>query len=335
MLRSLRPQPPIWARSLAELPPPPTGDSGSNHALGGFQDTIDASRRLFFVGSNEHVAELLCALPMVRVNHVQVDTTGRMYFETSTLEAPPTVPTFYTAADPPAIFTRAQETAPSRVYLVRMGLNVPALVLDSRVTDDVSASNPSYWKVQSAAYSVVRLLDETIANGTGSPDFEGLMNLSGITPTAPGSDLEATMARALVRVHPSGNGAGDGPHCLIGNSDLLERLMQTDTAKSNSSCGFRYNLSSGLFVYHYLGVPFYRCPLPTDGNETTLFAANLGKTGLHLEYAYGSPETFGIAVDDILVNGTSPQTTYYVHGAWRLGVWEPEGLCKITGVDLS
>lgn len=66
-----------------------------------------------------------------------------------------------------------------------------------------------------------------------------------------------------------------------------------------------------------------------------MYGANLGGTGLNLIYTEGSPESFGIGVDEEEMSGTRAQRVITVHGAYALVLWEAEGLVartNITGV---
>jgi len=122
----------------------------------------------------------------------------------------------------------------------------------------------------------------------------------------------------------------------VGNDTVLTALMQTATAKGNASCGWRHDPRTGLTVYHYLGIPYYRCNIVSGAGEAEyLFAANLGPTGLSLVHAYGTAETCGLEVEQ---EPTAPQTAsrdILVHGAYALVVWDPGAIYGYKKVALT
>ena len=88
-------------------------------------------------------------------------------------------------------------------------------------------------------------------------------------------------------------------------------------------------------MFHYQGVPYFRSDVLTVTNTTSLYAANLGPTGLNLVFAHGSPESFGLAMDRVSATAGIAIADVLVHGAYALALWEDEALYEITGIDVS
>ncbi|MBL8677633.1 MAG: hypothetical protein JNK05_00590 [Myxococcales bacterium] len=227
--------------------------------------------------------------------------------------------------------------------MARIAMLAETLKIDSAVTPMGTSQNPSDWMVQSASFIVARALDFAIAQGTGSetpvPYFPGLGALS-VGRTSPeaslGSTFEQAVRNLLVKVTPNGGGAGEGLHCLIGGPTVLRMLMATATGQSGTS-GWRTDSRTGLLVYHYMGIPFYRTAVGDTGEPLTakLYAANLGETGLQLVHAYGTPDSFGIEADELPITSNTASRAYTVHGAWALQLWEPEGIYEMTDIAIT
>jgi hypothetical protein len=82
--------------------------------------------------------------------------------------------------------------------------------------------------------------------------------------------------RLLTEVWTRGDGAGDGISCLLGNDRMLRSLLFS--AGNTPNCGYGEDRRSGMTVYHYLGIPFYRVPFPDkamDSSKGWLVGANL------------------------------------------------------------
>ena len=82
------------------------------------------------------------------------------------------------------------------------------------------------------------------------------------------------MGTLIKQIFPNGVGVGEGIHALLGNSRLLRKLQGTATGQKGMS-GYRIDRRSGMFVYHYMGIPFYRCEVPTTTDLTTMYGVNL------------------------------------------------------------
>lgn len=226
---------------------------------------------------------------------------------------------------------------PFESVLARIGLRISALKIDSAVAPALSR-DPSAWRVPSAANRLLQSLDAMIGQGVAGA-FDGLKDLAdgaGRFVDATGLSLEQVAANLLTKISTTGRGCGEGVHCLVGNDTVLTALMQTATAKNNATCGWRHDPRTGLVVYHYLGIPYYRCNIVTDELEGEyLFAANLGPTGLALVHAYGTAETYGLEVEQ---EPTAPHTAsrdIIVHGAYALLLWDPGAIYGYKKVPLT
>lgn len=89
-------------------------------------------------------------------------------------------------------------------------------------------------------------------------------------------------------------------------------------------------------LYHYLGVPYYRCNIaPAVASEHYLFAANLGPTGFALVHAYGSAATYGLEVEEERTNPGKAARDLIVHGAYTLALWDDGALFGYQKVPLT
>ena len=232
--------------------------------------------------------------------------------------------------------------AEDQLLLARVGYRLQKLIVDDKVTPDGTAHDAAYWKVLTAAYALLRELDNAIATGTGVesvPRIRGLATLSAssgrtVALPTPTSNLEPYVRRALGAITPNDCGPGGGPHCLIGSNKGMRRLMATAAGQSGSS-GWREDPTSGQFVFHYMGVPFYRSDVGETGSVSRIYAANLGPTGLNLVYAHGTPMSFGLEVDDTSATTGTAVEECVVHGAFALALWENEALFEVTNIDVG
>ncbi|MBI5517157.1 MAG: hypothetical protein HY909_25485 [Deltaproteobacteria bacterium] len=299
---------------------------------------LDLSQPVFRPGNQTRVAEFLRALTFVKGSSVQVDvgdgagvaTVLKVTQVNAALSAAASnIYTDLTAALSQA--TKAQNN-PLTTRLVRLGQRVEVPKIDASVAP-ASSKNAGLWRVQAALGELVTELDTALGQGlTGGNDFKGLELLSPSTPWAPPGDLEGAVAALHARVLSTGGGSGDGAHCLLGNDRMLQALMLTPTGKSNGSCGVRMDARTGRPVYHYLGLPFYRVNLTTTiGNTASIYAANLGPSGLQLVHAYGSAATLGFQVDEEPTQASTASRQFVVHGAWALCLWEPTALKGYSG----
>jgi hypothetical protein len=295
---------------------------------------FDAQYARFFPANNTKISELLAALPMVRADGVQRNEAGEISFTRRQLPGAPTTASYYNETTAPGSLGTAQ-AADTRIVMGRLGLPFSAARIDVHAAAAHTAADPLYWRAMSATVSVLQQLDTTIATGTAaSRDFIGLGNLVQRSVAYTGmASLAEAVATALVRVFPNSSATAEGPDCLIGNADLMLALMKT-TAGQTGASGWYHDVRTGRPVYHFMGVPFYRTASLTDTNTTTLYAANLGSAGLHLVYAYGSSETYGLEINANDTDATTGLNDYIVTGAFALVLWEPEAAYAITSVPV-
>ena len=310
--------------------------------------TFDGSRAQFRVGGANKVSELLHALSFVKASPALgtgPSSTALPFVLGTTIQRlldPPSQPPAYNNLFPPT--TTVGAALDSNAFsMARIAMLTETLKIDSAVTPMGTAQNPSDWLVQSAAFSVVRALDYAIAQGTGGetpvPYFPGLSALSAgrsSTEGALGSTFERAVRNLIVQITPNGGGAGEGVHCLIGGPTVLRMLMATNTGQSGTS-GWRTDPRTGLLVYHYMGIPFYRTEVPVSGDPTatSLYAANLGETGLQLVHAYGTAESFGVEADELPITASTASRAYTVHGAWALQLWEREAIYEMKEIVVT
>lgn len=220
--------------------------------------------------------------------------------------------------------------------LARIGLRVTALKIDSAVAPSVSR-DPSAWRVAATSNRLLMTLDTLMGTAT-TGGFQSLGELAALVEhldAAPGSTTLDDLAISLITsVSASGRGCGEGAHCLIGNNEVLTALAMTATAKANGSCGWRHDPRTGLTVYHFLGVPFYRCDIAGGEGTQSLFSANLGATGLTMVHGYGTAETYGLEVDQEPVNPGIASRDMIVHGAYALAMWDPGSLFGYNAITL-
>jgi hypothetical protein len=119
---------------------------------------------------------------------------------------------------------------------------------------------------------------------------------------------------------------------------MVRSLMASPGGMTGSS-GWRMDVRTGLNVYHYQGLPVYRCNLPDSSLEDPeigyLLAANLGRDGLCLVHAYGTADTLGIQVDEEPAAPQQGQVRYAVHGAWAPFVFDPGAIICYGNVSYA
>lgn len=235
-------------------------------------------------------------------------------------------------------YVNNQLTPFQAIGLARLGVAVRAFRLDAKYSKRRSnaADDPIDWQLRVAASALLRTLDGMMGGTeTQQGNFKSLIDLSGAPAEgypsgrtqAAGSDLVADVLDLLNAVTPNGSGAGEGPHCLIGGPAVLKTLAMTDAGQRGLS-GWRIDPRTGLLVYHFMGVPYYR----TAATATSLYAANLGPTGLQLAYAEGTPDNFGVEIEKEPLAASRAAEQYVVHGAYNLVLWEQEALFELTGI---
>jgi hypothetical protein len=218
--------------------------------------------------------------------------------------------------------------------VARLGLRVTGLKIDSAVAPSASR-DPSAWRVAAASNRLLMAVDATVGgDGTLFPSLSSLATSVNHLAAATAS-LDDDAIDLLGRVSATGRGCGEGVHALVGNAALLSKLAKTATAKTNGSCGWRVDPRTGLVIYHFLGVPFYRCEVANDAEgKAKLFAVNLGSTGITMVHAYGSAETYGLEVEQEPTHPQIAARDILVHGAWTLAMWDPGALFGVQGITL-
>lgn len=338
-----------------DRPPPVSAPSGAVHVdpIGGVpvpvarrravvnpSGTRDLSVPLFSPSWSKRVPEFLQAIPMVKGYPIMGVGKGTGVAATSLMvkvqwPLGPTSVNFYDVGTPPEGVDG--DLAEAFTFNVgRIGLTVDALQIDASVGVRGSSGNPLDQQVRSASVQTLRAIDHAIGRSGGSGAFADLFTLTEAGAlnrnAASSGDIEEDARRALAEVCPSGGGAGEGPDCLIGSVYTLRALMATPSGQTGQS-GWRRDPRTGLNIYHYMGIPFYR--VGTDeASDTTmgaLYAANLGVTGCCLVYAYGTADSYGLQVDENPFSSTTGMRQLLVHGAYSLVIWEPEAIFRITG----
>jgi hypothetical protein len=235
-----------------------------------------------------------------------------------------------------AVFAGPSETGLSiPMPLARLGLRVTGLKIDSAVAPSASR-DPSAWRVAAASNRLLMAVDATVGgSGTLFPSLSSLAVSVDHLATPVAATLDDEAIELLGRVSATGRGCGEGVHALVGKPKLLTALAKTATAKTNGSCGWRVDPRTGLMIYHFLGVPFYRCEVADDAEgKAQLFAVNLGPTGITMVHAYGSAETYGLEVEQEPTHPQIAARDILVHGAWTLAMWDPGALFGVKGITL-
>lgn len=287
------------------------------------------------VKSNVAPSEFLQALPFVKGTPLTVitataaeGTTLNVVIQKDAVWENDAASTIYLPTSTTINEGPSQSPGPDTLPLVRMGLRITALKIDSAVSPSAS-QDPSAWRVVASTNRLLLGLDQAVGTGIDA-SFQGLADLAaGPSPSqfldGTGVSLDDAAANLLGLVSTTGRGCGEGVHCLIGNNAMLTALMKTATSRANGSCCWKHDPRTGLTVFHYLGVPFYRANVePRAGGEdgAFLFAANLGPTGLSMVHAYGTRESYGLEVDAESTNAAKLARDIIVHGAWQLIAWE-------------
>ena len=315
---------------------------------------MDLSRPMFRAPLDAPVGEFLQAVPKVKGAPLfaKTDVAGEtsLYVEIwypTPPEDPFATSPIYTGvplfADPPQVPTAMG--GPQDVYLSRMGYFVPALKIDSTAAAWTAAGNPSANRLPVAVTRLSAWVDYYLGRGTGAETpaaIRGLVRTASdlgrlVTPGA-AIDPDVAAALAVTAINPRDRGAGAGADCFIGNDRMVRSLMASPGGITGSS-GWRMDVRTGLNVYHYQGLPVYRCNLadsdPMNPEVGYLLAANLGRDGVCLVHAYGTADTLGIQVDEEPAAPQQGQVRYVVHGAWTLFVFDPGAIICYGNVNYA
>jgi len=311
---------------------------------------MDLSRPMFRAPLDAPVGEFLQAVPKVKgapvISKLGITGETTLYVEIQYANVPdpfvvsPIYNGLIPTADPQAVPVAAN--SPKQIYLCRMGYFVPALKIDSTAVAWTAAGNPSANRLPVAVTNLSAWLDYYLARGTTAPpEFLGLIaraaDLGRLETPGAAIDPDVAARLAVTAINPRGRGAGESADCFIANDRMVRSLMATSGGLTGSS-GWRMDVRTGLNVYHYAGLPVYRCNLP-DYNENPelsyLFAANLGRDGVCLVHAYGTADTLGIQVDEEPSAPQQGQVRYVVHGAWTLMVFDPGAIIGYANVNYT
>lgn len=319
--------------------------------LAPFSPTLDASRTLFRVGQSTKVSDALHALSFIKGSPVIGTITGSTQY---TLESTLSVQVQHVSAvEQPLAYglqsndvvnvasTLAGSSGPGiRTFnLGRIGGRARLLTIDQSVTAPGSTQDYADVQLQSAAIGILRRLDREIGQGqySGSPSgFDGLSQLAPSRIVSSTGDFAFDMRLLLASVTPNGSsGTGESIDCLFGGPLMLRKLMALSQEQGGIGT-WAHDTRTGRTVFHYMGIPYYRTQ--TEEQETEagglIFAANLGPTGLQMIHAYGSAESFGVAVQETPVTSATGAREVTVHGAWALVLWEPEALAGVSQVNM-
>lgn len=329
--------------------------------------SVDFSRPQYRIGGlplggspptypTQAVGEFLEALPMIKAEQVVVSIPSNPSSSMLTMTAPifrmnssamsgPPNPAYDNVTGPTSINNVGISADPYPNYFARIGLTFPALALDSEVGARLTAQNLQDVRVATAIRVSMATLDTALAQGTGAlaSGVQLMRGLQALTGTAQNigmsrstlssiATLQADLINAISTITVSGNGSGEGANCLVGGPFAMRALMGT-TAGMSASSGWKVDQRTGLFIYHWLGLPFYRANCSEDSSSGgQMWAANLGPTGLSLAYTSGTPDTYGFQLDELPITETSANRAFTLHGAFALIAWENECAWGLTGI---
>jgi len=308
------------------------------------QLALDASRLLFRVGGGTKVSELLYAIPMVRGEPVQgvAPSTGGGAFsmKVSVQRISGALPAagYYDNNNDLTEITSGLATAVD-FPVARLGLRFSVPQLDVHATAPHTAADLAEHRTFTAAACILQKLDTDLIQGSGAAQPQNIKGLTALLPTArkvaTSGNLEVDVGSIIKNIFPNGSGAGEGIDALLGNAQVLRKLQTTLTGQGGRS-GYGPDARTGLpNVYHYMGIPFYRCDVPTVTNLTTLYGVNFGGTGVNLIYTQGTAETFGLSSEVEPIAGSRASQAVSVHGGYALALWEEEAAYGITGIDVT
>ena len=303
--------------------------------------TIDGSRNLYRVGASlGQKCDLLYAVPFIKANPVNASTdsaANALYSMKVTVQsqnaALPTTPGYYdnvSGANGMVEFTDG--LASTDFLLARIGLQFKVLKIDARAGAQGTAQDSYENRVYATSFAVLRMLDTEFAQGAGGAAPQKIVGLSTLAGNAlPAADIEIAARTLMANVTPNGTGAGDGIDCYFGGPGVMQRLIATPSGQRGMS-GWKVDRRTGRFLYHYMGIPYYRTNTGNDSVSGPLYGANLGGTGLNIVHTDGDADSFGLTVDEEDMSGNRAQRVVSVHGAYALVLWETAGLKKCTGV---
>ncbi len=303
----------------------------------GDMSSLDLSHPSFRVGGSMKISDVLRALTKVRARSTIGGFTGATSTMVVTNNRADAIPVLapYDLASASVPDGAKPITATQAFPLFRYGGRVKALSLDELATPPDSSMNYMLYNRIVATTGVLSTLDTAIATGDGVANLKGLKTLCSAAEnnrTAPTStNPEQDVRRIIQEITCTDGGVGDGIQCLIGGLKMRRTLMSTLSGLCGMS-GFRIDRRTRRMTYHYLGIPFYLTGTDESGATGKLYGANLGNCGLQLVYIAGSPESYGLTVQETPVTAATGAREFMVHGAWALVCWEKEALFEITGI---
>lgn len=325
--------------------------------MGSSQGGTDFTQTLFYPSLDVIPGEFLSALPRVHASKVQADfdaygNTQNLYVATQT-----NYQGSFDATDPPLIEATSGFTVPvidaqftptlNKFFLTRMGYEVPALLLDKKLLPERASANPEQTRLRVATTNLLAYLNILVSKGGKLPygdTFDGLGAICDhFNAVVDGGGMDADLAAMLLMagISPRGDGTGVGVDALVGNNPMLAALILSPStgAGRNGLSGWKLDKRTGRVLYHFMGIPFYRAPVPVDlvtssTGKSTLYGVNFGSDGLRLIYGYGTAESMGIQVDKQSVQAANGVSSYLVQGAWTLMVGDPHAVHAVENIEV-
>ncbi len=296
-----------------------------------YSQTLDLSAPAYRVSIDQSPAEALLALPRTKAHPAQIstDTSGANTLEVSianTGALSASVPV-YGGANLPRQVTLTQ-LAPRTLELFRVGLLIPSYLVDTQASVPGSSGDPRFVRMSTAIaelnYWLNIFFSESPTSSAGG--FEGILpivkNVLSRSSSTPDTIPEA-VSTICAKIQPRGRTGGEGVDCLVGNSTMLQSLVNY-SAGIGGSGEYRRDRRLGRSVFHFMGIPFYRAEFPDSGvDQGYLLGMNLGANGVHLVHAYGTADSMGVQADPLPINPSTATQDVIVHGAWGLAVWDP------------
>ncbi|MEZ4391098.1 MAG: hypothetical protein R3A48_08385 [Polyangiales bacterium] len=244
---------------------------------------------------------------------------------------------------PPVAFEVGAET---EFTLQRMGRSVATYAADLSAAEPGAAGNARQSQTIAAISQLLYWMNKWLGGPlAGQVGFKSVLQIADeANRTNKSTDLAVDVAarRLLTEVWTRGEGAGEGIDCLLGNDQMLRSLMTT--AGDTPNCGLWIDRRSGLNVYHYLGIPFYRVPFPhkiipetsePDPTRGWLVGANLGPMGLQMVHVTGTAESRGIQLDVQPLDAAAGTVVQLVQAALTPVLWDPYGILGFDSVAYS
>ena len=320
------------------------GRGGPEHILrsGGWQgagSTRSSSEPVFVPSVDQSPAELLAALSFVRPSAVsttltaQGQTTMKVKVQRFVGEDQGANPAFDQGnPPPPTAFDLDDE---KEFTLQRMGRTVATYASDLHAAEPGAAGDARQSQALAAISQLLYWMNVWLGGPlAGQVGFKSVLQLAeeaSRTDKSTALNVDVASQRLLTEVWTRGDGAGDGISCLLGNDRMLRSLMIN--AGDTPNCGYGEDRRSGMTVYHYLGIPFYRVPFPdkvsdgiVDTSKGWLVGANLGPMGMQMIHVTGTSESRGIQRDVQPLDAAAGTVVQLVQAALTPVLWDPYGI---------